>query len=65
MFQRAGVILYWAASVLAVVIVLRALLALTYRNVGEAIVMEVIPYSLVALLVWGAGRSAYQFLSRI
>jgi hypothetical protein len=65
MFQRAGVIVYRAASTLAVIVILRALLAFAYRNVEDALLMDVIPYSLVALLIWGAGRSAYQFLSRI
>jgi hypothetical protein len=65
MFQRAGVIVYRAASALAVIVILRALSGFAYRNVEDAILMDAIPYSLVALLIWGAGRSAYQFLSRI
>ena len=65
MFQRAGVIVYRAASVLAVLVILRALSGFAYRNVDDAIMMDVVPYSLVALLIWGAGHRAYQFLSRI
>ena len=65
MFQHAGVIVYRAASALAVIVILRALLQLAYRDVQDALLMDVIPYSLVALLIWGGGRSAYQFLSRI
>ena len=65
MFQRAGVIVYRAASALAVIVILRALLQLRLSQRRGRVHDGCDPVQSRRPPHLGRGPSAYQFLSRI